>query len=167
MRRTYGSGHLDIKSGAFYVRWRAPDGRRLNRRVGKVRARVEKDGITRAEAGRVSRRLVDELNAKAAAAPPAAPPPTVDEVVDEVRARIEIEGARLSYRQNIESMTRVHVSPAIGKRRVDDGHHQGHRALGPRDGREGARAEDGAQRHDVPPHGVRVRGALGAVESGR
>jgi hypothetical protein len=30
-----------------------------------------------------------------------------------------IEGARLSYRQNCESMQRVHVSPALGKRRVD------------------------------------------------
>ena len=44
---------------------------------------------------------------------------TVDEVADELRGRLEIEGARLSYRQNCESMQRVHVSPALGKRRVD------------------------------------------------
>ena len=35
------------------------------------------------------------------------------------RGRLDIEGARLSYRQNCESMQRVHVSPALGKRRVD------------------------------------------------
>jgi hypothetical protein len=46
----------------------------------------------------------------------AEPPPSVDEVVDELRQRIEIEGARLSYRQNIASMQRVHISPAIGNR---------------------------------------------------
>jgi integrase len=46
-------------------------------------------------------------------------PRTVDEVADELRGRLAIEGARLSYQQNCESMQRVHVSPAIGKRRVD------------------------------------------------
>ena len=35
-----------------------------------------------------------------------------------MRERITIEGARRSYRQNCESMQRVHVSPAIGKRKV-------------------------------------------------
>ena len=44
---------------------------------------------------------------------------TVDEVADELRERLAIEGARLSYRQNCESMQRIHVSPAIGSRRVD------------------------------------------------
>jgi hypothetical protein len=33
--------------------------------------------------------------------------------------RLVIEGARLSYRQNCESIQRVHISPAIGKRRID------------------------------------------------
>jgi site-specific recombinase XerD len=51
--------------------------------------------------------------------PPNAPAPTVDEVVDELRGKIAIEGARLSYRQNCATMQRVHSSPAIGKRRVD------------------------------------------------
>ena len=42
----------------------------------------------------------------------------MDEVADELRGRLAIEGARLSYRQNCESMQRTHISPAIGKRRV-------------------------------------------------
>jgi integrase len=31
---------------------------------------------------------------------------------------VAIEGARKSYRQNLESMQRVHISPALGKRKV-------------------------------------------------
>jgi hypothetical protein len=34
MRRAHGSGHLYVKWGAYYMRWRAADGRNLNRRVG-------------------------------------------------------------------------------------------------------------------------------------
>ena len=43
---------------------------------------------------------------------------TVDQAADRLRERIAIEGARLSYRQNCESMQRVHISPALGKRKV-------------------------------------------------
>jgi integrase len=50
--------------------------------------------------------------------------PTVDEVADEVRDRLVVQGARLSYRQNCEAMQRVHVSPALGKRRVESVKHQ-------------------------------------------
>jgi hypothetical protein len=107
-----------VKWGAYYGRWTSPDGRRVNRRIGKVRARGESDGLTRTEAERGLRRLIEAE----ARRPPRAPEqrrPTVDEVADELRGRLEIEGARLSYRQNCESMQRVHVSPALGKRRVD------------------------------------------------
>jgi hypothetical protein len=43
---------------------------------------------------------------------------TVDEAVDALRDRIAVEGGRKSYRQNCESMQRVHISPALGSRRV-------------------------------------------------
>jgi hypothetical protein len=118
MKRTYGSGSLHIKSGAFYIRWRTPDGRHHNRRVGKVRTRGEKDGLTRAQAEREARRIID-AHSDRPPVQPAEPPPTVDEVIDELRDRIAIEGARLSYRQNCAAMQRVRISPVIGTRRVD------------------------------------------------
>jgi hypothetical protein len=46
-------------------------------------------------------------------------PRSVDDVVEALRDRLALQGARLSYRQNCESMRRVHVSPAIGQRRVE------------------------------------------------
>jgi hypothetical protein len=36
-----------------------------------------------------------------------------------LRARLEVAGARLSYRQNCESMQRVHISAALGRPKVD------------------------------------------------
>jgi hypothetical protein len=36
-----------------------------------------------------------------------------------LRERFAIEGARLSHRQNTESMQRIHVSPTLGKRRIE------------------------------------------------
>jgi hypothetical protein len=44
----------------------------------------------------------------------------VDDVAGTVRERIALEGARLSYRQNCESTQRIHVSPSIGNRPVDE-----------------------------------------------
>jgi integrase len=129
MKRTYGSGSLHIKWGAYYIRWRTPDGRHHNRRVGKVRTRGEKDGFTRAQAERESRRIIDAENDRPPVQP-AEPPPTVDDVIDQLRDRIAIEGARLSYRQNCAAMQRVHISPAIGKQRVDSISHRDVERLG-------------------------------------
>ena len=118
VKRSHGSGHLYVKHGSYYGRWRGVDGRLVNKRIGKVRARGEKDGITRADAERGLRRLV-EADRRQPASAPSERSPTVDDVADELRGRLAVEGARLSYRQNCESMQRVHVSPAIGKRRVN------------------------------------------------
>jgi integrase len=118
MKRAYGSGQLHIKSGAYYVRWRAPNGRYLNRRVGKVRTRGEKDGLTRSQAEKAARKLM-EAESVARTAAVLERSRTVDEAVEAFRGRLVIEGARLSYRQNCESMQRIHVSPALGKRRVE------------------------------------------------
>lgn len=117
MKRSHGSGHLYVKWGSYYGRWRGVDGRLINKRIGKVRNRGEKDGITRAEAERGLRRLIEADERR-----PEPPPEralTVDDVADQLRERLAIEGARLSYRQNCESMQRIHVSPAIGKRKIE------------------------------------------------
>jgi len=119
MKRTYGSGHLYVKSGAYYVRWRTADGRHPNRRLGKVRSRGEKDGLTRAQAERLAHKLVDAESVPRSQSIVDDVVRTVDDVADALRDRLLIEGARLSYRQNCASMQRVHISPRLGKRRVE------------------------------------------------
>jgi integrase len=118
VKRSHGSGHLYVKWGSYYGRWRGIDGRLVNRKIGKVRKRGERDGITRADAERGLRRLV-EAETRRPAPSPSKRSPTVDDVADELRERLAIEGARLSYRQNCESMHRVHISPAMGNMRVE------------------------------------------------
>jgi integrase len=92
--------------------------RYVNRRLGKVRGRGEKEGLSRREADRLLRRLMEAERVR--------PAPsieerrrTVDDAADVLRDRLLIQGARLSYRQNCESMQRVHISPVLGKRWVE------------------------------------------------
>lgn len=51
MKRSHGAGRLYIKWGSYYARWRMPDGRYVNRELGRVRSPGEKDGLTRPERG--------------------------------------------------------------------------------------------------------------------
>jgi integrase len=118
MKRPHGTGTLYVKWGSYYGRWIAPDGRRVNRKIGDVRVRGESRGITRGEAERGLRQLI-EAESRRPAPSPEQRARTVDEVADAVRERITLEGARLSYRQNCESMQRIHISPGIGARRID------------------------------------------------
>ena len=86
---------------------------------------------------------------------------TVDQVAERLRERIAIEGARKSYRQNCESMQRVHISPVLGKRKMAIGSSP-RTSSGSRAGCwPGRVAEDGAQRDDVPALGVRAGGHEG------
>jgi integrase len=118
-KRTYGTGHLYEKSGAFYGRWRTGDGRLLNRRVGRIRTQGTTDGLTRAQAERYFRKLQEEeeLNPRPE---PGAPTPTVDELATSLRERLELRGVRKSYLENCEYMQRVHVEPLIGDRRANE-----------------------------------------------
>ena len=117
MKRPYGSGQHLREVGRYYGRWRTPDGRHLNRKLGPVRTRGGSDGLTRAQAEQAFRRI----RAEEAARKPVDPVVeilTVDQVAERLRERVAIEGARKSYRQNLESMQRVHISPALGKRKI-------------------------------------------------
>ncbi len=119
MKRPYGTGQIYEKSGAYYGRWRTADGRRRNRRLGPKRATGSSQGLTRAMAERALRQL-QESDLRAGPSSDDGRGRTVDEAVDALRDRIAVEGGRKSYRQNCESMQRVHISPALGSRRVAD-----------------------------------------------
>ena len=69
MKRSHGTGTLYVKWGSYYGRWVAVDGKRVNRKIGKVRVRGEKGGITRAEAERGLRKLIEAYAVQPVAAP--------------------------------------------------------------------------------------------------
>jgi hypothetical protein len=74
--------------------------------------------LTRAQAERAARAMIEAAGARPSPSPRERPR-TVDDAANALRERLELEGARLSCRQNCESMQRIHVSPALGKRKVD------------------------------------------------
>ena len=51
-KRDYGTGHLYVKQGSYFGRWRAPDGRLVNRKIGPVRAAGARGGGLTRVAGR-------------------------------------------------------------------------------------------------------------------
>lgn len=118
-KRGYGTGHLYEKSGSYYGRWRVPDGRWLNRRVGGVRTPGGTDGLTRSQAEREFRRL-QEVEETAPRPARGARVRTVDEIATSLRDRLELRGARKSYREACEYMQRVHVAPRLGDRNATE-----------------------------------------------
>lgn len=116
-KRGYGTGQLYTKHGAYYGRWRTLDGRKLNRRIGAVRDENATGGLTRTEAERQFRKLQEAEERRPIRA--GVERHTLDEVIDSLRRRLAVEGARKSYLQNCESMQRVHISPRLGEKPVD------------------------------------------------
>ncbi|MDB5862094.1 MAG: site-specific integrase [Ramlibacter sp.] len=118
-KRDYGTGHLyiDRERDAYYGRWRTAAGRHLHRKVGPVRHRGESDGLTRAEAEKKFRKMQEDEDRKPR--PAVSGRHTVDDVADSLRQKQVIEGARKSYKEHCESMQRVHISPALGRKPVD------------------------------------------------
>ena len=117
-KRAYGTGSLFEKQGAWYGRWRTADGRRLTRQIGAVRPPGEADGLTRGDAEKRFRALQQAEDAKPRRAA-AAERRTVDHAADSLRRRLTVDGARPSYLSNTESMQRVHISPALGTKRLE------------------------------------------------
>jgi integrase len=118
-RRSVGTGHLYEKSGSYYGRWRALDGRLLNRKIGKVKSLGERDGLTRGQAERAFRGMQEEENHNPRPAH-GAQVPSVNEVADSLRELLELRGRRRSYRENCEYMQRVHIAPFMGERKISD-----------------------------------------------
>ena len=117
-KRSYGTGQLYEASGSYYGRWRTPDGRKLNRRIGRVRVAGSADGLTRAQAERAFRKLQEDEDTTPSRSRTSAVV-TVSEAADSLRRAKSLEGARKSYLENLESMQRVHVDASFGSMPVD------------------------------------------------
>ena len=117
-KRSYGTGQLYEAAGSYYGRWRTPDGRKLNRRIGRIRAAGTADGLTRAQAERAFRKLQEDEDANPSR-PRTSEVVTVSEAADSLRRAKSLEGARKSYLENLESMQRVHIDPSFGSMPVD------------------------------------------------
>lgn len=109
-RRDYGTGSLREVRGSWLASWYAPDGRRIQRKVGPVRRTGESDGLTRAQAEREFRRLREAKQPVAASAARV----TVAEAGAELCRRLEMRGRKKSHRLTVASDLRNHIAPFFG-----------------------------------------------------
>lgn len=117
-KRRHGTGQLYEKHGSYYGRWRTSDGRKLNRKVGPVRAQGSRKGLSRAEAERQFRCLQDEQERRPLV--PTELAVTVSDASESLRRKLDVEGARKSYLAGCESMQRVHIDPQLGAMPVQE-----------------------------------------------
>lgn len=113
-RRTYGTGSLHMKSGAYYGRWRV-DGVMVNRRLGKVRQPGSREGLTKAQAEAALRRQVEAV---VVATGPSDRRITIAEAGEELVERMRIKGRKTNTIEAVRSNLRVHLIPHFGDKPV-------------------------------------------------
>lgn len=154
-RRSYGTGHLYIKSGAYYGRWRAPAGPHAEPQGG-AGAAGRHAKVSRARRARRSCAGFRRPRHIARRLPAPAERHTVDEAADSLRRQLALQGARKSYLEGCESMQRPHRAPTR-REASRQGRDRGHRVGRHRDADRRPRAETVPQRPHVPARGVRAR----------
>ena len=112
-RRSYGTGRLYVKSGAWYGRWWI-DGQRVNRKLGPVREPGSREGLTKREAEAAMRRQIQLVTAG-----PSDERLSVAEAGDRLVELLELKGRKPSTIEAVRSTLRVHLVPHFGDRPLD------------------------------------------------
>ena len=109
-RRSYGTGNLRVRRGAWYGMWWV-GGRRVQRKLGPVREPGTRRGLTKRQAEAVLRRRIE-----ATAAP--APAASLAEVGERLVRSLEAQGRKASTLAAYESTLRTHLVPHFGARSI-------------------------------------------------
>lgn len=109
----YGSGQVFLKHGAWYGRWRLADGRRLNRKLGPARRPGSREGLTKLQAEKKLRALIDEPR-------PASPSDDIEQLGAALLIRLESRNNKPSSIEAVESHLRVHLVPYFAARPIAD-----------------------------------------------
>lgn len=115
-KRTYGTGHVHQKHGAWYGSWHTADGRHPNRKIGPIKT-GRADGLTKTQA---EARLREMMLEDVARAKPDVSAPTVSEMGAALLARLERDGKKRSHIETARGHLRKHIAPALGDERVTD-----------------------------------------------
>src|SRR4051812_16708387 len=99
-KRSYGTGHLYEKRGAWYGRWRDPSGAQLNRKVAPKRTTGERDGLTKPQAEKKLQQMIDAEVAAARTSERI----SVENAGAALVQRLEAKGGKKSYVQTVESI---------------------------------------------------------------
>lgn len=113
-RRSYGTGSLTVRTDSngratWYGRWYVA-GRRVKRSIGAKREPGSRDGLTRPQAERELRRMVEMDQPR----PLVADGVTVEEATERLFAHLEATGRRPTTLTTMRSIARTHVIPNLG-----------------------------------------------------
>lgn len=114
-RRSYGTGSLKLENGVWYGRWWTPAGSYANRRVGPARRSGTREGLTKTQAERKLREMMDGDGARIATDPVR----TIAHVGQLHAAKLTGKGRKRSHVESFESHLRVHLEPFFGPRPID------------------------------------------------
>jgi integrase len=116
-KRGYGSGALYEQNGVWYGRWHAASGARPHRRIGMARKPGSRDGLTRSQAERELRRLMDADETVRA---PDRAAPTMAELGDMLAVRLQSLGRKRSTIETVDSHVRIHIAPWFDDTGIDE-----------------------------------------------
>ena len=112
-RRTYGSGSLIERNGAYYGQWRVA-GRLVKRKLGAKRPPGTRDGLTRTQAEAALRHAMSEVSVA-----PAIGRITVVEAAERHIDHLRLMGRKASTVQDYGIMVRRHFGPFFGSKGID------------------------------------------------
>jgi Phage integrase central domain len=114
-RRAYGSGSLYIENGVYYGRWRTAAGGNANRHVGPARSPGTTDGLTKRQAERKLRELMDGNAGRVTTNATR----SIEHVGKLHAAKLAGKGRKRSHVETFESHLRVHLAPFFGQTPID------------------------------------------------
>lgn len=114
-RRSYGTGSIVLRRGAYYGKWRAGD-RQVMRKLGPPRRPGSRDGLTRKQAEAALRRLMQEVRV----APTAYERLTVEEAGARYLRHVEhVLGRKPTTVADYGSILRRHLAPYFGSQAIE------------------------------------------------
>lgn len=114
-RRRHGTGSIVVRGDAYYGKWRAADGRQVMRRLGAVRPRGTRDGLTKAQAEAALRRLMEQPTQTVARGERR----TITDIAEAHLLVKENGGVKRTTARGYRSVIDAHLIPFFGERRVD------------------------------------------------
>jgi integrase len=114
-RRRRGTGSIIVRGGIYYGKWRGTHGRQVMRRLGPVRPRGTRDGLTQTQAEAELRRVMAEVQPSVAREQRR----TLAEVAEFHLVARENAGLKRSTARGYRSVIEAHLVPVFGDRAVD------------------------------------------------
>lgn len=114
-RRRHGSGSIVVRGDTYYGKWRAADGRQVMRRLGQVRPRGTREGLTKSQAEAELRKIMGQPTSPVARGERR----TIADLAEVHLAAKENAGLKRTTARGYRSVIEAHFIPFFGERPID------------------------------------------------